>query len=257
MSLPDATPSLPLPGPEGWPQQPPVPDAERPRESRSPRRAIALATACVVVLLATTQMPFDMTGNPEYGRHYAFRYIQPGTTNTPIGFDPCLGLNIVVNDQDLPGDGTRLVTEAAAELSEVSGIPLRVVGTTRDRATFRVRTVMGQPVLVDWSNPTLEPGLSGRIAGRGGSMPVRGRSGRQTLAAGSIGLDTPSVKQRLNGIGGDRAVKGLIIHELGHVLGLGHPIEDGQLMSASGGPDVLRKGDLKGLQVLAAIPCGA
>ena len=85
----------------------------------------------------------DTTGEPEYGRHYAFLHVQPGTSNTPIGFDPCLGVNIVVNDSEWPGDGTQLVTEAAAELSAASGIPLRVIGTSKDRATWRVRTVMG------------------------------------------------------------------------------------------------------------------
>ncbi len=221
------------------------------------RRSVLLVGLAAVGLLVTKVLPLDTTGEPEYGRHYAFLHVQPGTSNTPIGFDPCLGVNIVVNDSEWPGDGTQLVTEAAAELSAASGIPLRVIGTSKDRATWRVRTVMGQPVLVDWSSPALQPGLTGDVAGLGGSIPVRGRSGRQTLAAGSISLDTPSLQAYAAHRGGAAVVKGVIIHELGHVLGLGHPNEDGQLMSARGRTNSLRKGDLRGLQLLAAVPCGA
>ena len=76
-----------------------------------------LAGLAALGLLVTKVLPMDTTGEPEYGRHYSFLHVQPGTNNTPIGFDPCLGLNIVVNDTGWPDVGTQLVTEAAAELS--------------------------------------------------------------------------------------------------------------------------------------------
>jgi hypothetical protein len=81
-------------------------------------------------------------------------------------------------------------------------------------------------------------------------------SGPQVLVTGTVSLDAgqfPAILHRRNGTAIARAI---ILHELGHLVGLDH-VDDRQLMYPETGGDVLdfAAGDLTGLAAVGSGRC--
>jgi hypothetical protein len=75
--------------------------------------------------------------------------------------------------------------------------------------------------------------------------------------SGQIELDTPQFRQLLGAPGGDDAARAIIMHELGHLIGLDHVDDPTQLMYAQASHDILTfaDGDLTGLSLLGQGEC--
>lgn len=97
--------------------------------------------------------------------------------------------------------------------------------------------------------------LAGDVAGLGGSLAVRTGQGRGYFVTGSVALDTAV----FDGVttGSDRAEPQAILdHELGHLVGLDHVRDPGELMSEVNlGRTGYGPGDREGLARLGGIPC--
>ena len=184
----------------------------------------------------------------------------------PITYDPCRPIHYVIRDQDTPPNGDRLVREAVAAVSAATGLAFVDDGATaeaptEDRPAFQPDRY-GQrwaPVLIAWTSPTETPDLKGDTTGTGGSQPVTvtvGSSSATAFVTGSVELDAPQLRQieRDEGTAGVRAV---VEHELGHVVGLDHVQDKGQLMYPESQPTVndYQAGDRRGLARLGAGPC--
>jgi hypothetical protein len=184
----------------------------------------------------------------------------------PVTYDPCRPIEIVVNDALEPEQADGLLEEAVEEVSVASGLGLTVVGTTdeqpsRDRA-LRQPWRYGSgwaPVLVAWTTPDQEPDLAGDVAGIGGSAAVdEGLGSRPRLVTGSVSIDTPDAERTLarGGAAGRDAVRALLMHELGHLVGLDHVADRDELMHAeSVGRTSFGPGDLEGLAAVGGGRC--
>jgi hypothetical protein len=87
-------------------------------------------------------------------------------------------------------------------------------------------------VLVAWTTPDQDRRLGGDVAGLGGSIVVtEPLSGRRSYVTGSVSLDTPTLAGLLvHGWEGRQQARAVVLHELGHVLGLGHVADPRELM---------------------------
>jgi hypothetical protein len=191
---------------------------------------------------------------------------------SPVAYDPCRPIHYVTNKQTMPPRGEQMVTDAIAAISAASGLVFIDDGATdeepsQNRAPFQ-RSRYGDrwaPVLIAWSDPSRSPDLNKDIIGQAGSVYLDLRDStpfdRRTKVyiTGMLALDGPSFATLLpqGGVSGEDVGRAIILHELGHLVGLGHVEDPKQVMYPSSSYEVtsLATGDLNGLAKLGRGDC--
>ncbi len=177
---------------------------------------------------------------------YRFLRTQPESTE-PVTWDPCRTVRFRVDPRGAPARWRQLVEDALARVATATGLRLRSVGTTRDRSFLADRpTVDGHraPVLLGWADADEVDGLAGPVAGLARPITRTLPTGRLRYVSGSVLLDTADAGE---GAGAAYA-RAVLDHELGHLLGLDHVADPGQLMhERSTGRRTYGVGDLTGL----------
>lgn len=189
---------------------------------------------------------------PRGGGSYAFVQTQRGS-DEPVAYDPCRPVEVLVNPQGAPENYDELVNTGLAHTSAATGLKFTRVGLTDDRDVTTSGLAQRQPVLIAWATPDEVPALAGEIAGIGGSAAV-GPPGRMRYVTGRVMLD----RDLFASFGADQApyAQAIVDHELGHVVGLGHVDDPGELMYEEAlerityGP-----GDREGLARLGSVDC--
>lgn len=186
---------------------------------------------------------------------YEFMATQRDNPNLPVAYSPCKEIVIVVNDAEAPEGTDGLVEEAVDEVAELTGLRMRVAGTTGEQPSTKARGAR-QPVLVAWTNPDQIPDLAGNVAGVGGSTQVSGGGSlRGYYVSGQVALDSDQLADILDRDGPGQ-VKAIILHELGHLVGLAHTSDRTQLMSKDGAGTLdFQAGDRTGLKILGQGSC--
>ncbi len=187
----------------------------------------------------------------------AYAFLDTHSDGRPVGFNPCREIDYVVNPAGAPGDWETLVDRAMAELEDATGLALVSAGTTDSRDFAERVDSSGDPlpVIVAWADDREVEALADDVAGVGGPTLVQ-RGLQRSYVSGSVVMDTDITDRLDRQIGGADAQLGLLLHELGHLVGLDHVDDSSELMYATAtrmssfGP-----GDLQGLSLLGAIPC--
>jgi hypothetical protein len=194
--------------------------------------------------------------------NHAFAAMQPDGVG-PVAWSPCRPIHYVVRAQGSPANGAELIATSVARISAASGLQFVDDGLTdeapsadRDAYEPELYGKRWAPVLIAWSTPEETPALAGETVGVGGSAPVT-RAGLSVYVTGSVTLDAPDMEGLLAGPNGTNNAYGVITHELGHVLGLDHVDDPGELMNprASAALSTLQPGDLAGLAELGTGAC--
>ncbi len=189
-----------------------------------------------------------------------FAFVQE-TSVGPVRWSSCAPIEVVVNDALAPSGAEDLVERGIAEVAAASGLTISVVGRTdeepsRKRSAEQPRYGAGwAPVLIAWTTPELDPGLEGDVVGLGGGAALTDQSGVGRYVSGQITLDAPQVERILARPFGAQEALATVMHEMGHVLGLGHVESQGELMAERGGVSYLGPGDKAGLAAAGSGPC--
>ncbi len=190
----------------------------------------------------------------------SFRYVrtQPGS-DQPVAYDPCKPIEYVVNGALAPTGADSLLRQALRQVSAATGLVFVAKGST-DRLPHENRFALSparRPVLIAWTTPEVVPGLRGAVAGLGGSTAVPVDSTRfREYVTGEIALDTPQLRQVLSRSNGAPEVRAIIMHELGHVVGLAHVDDPHELMYRENvGQRTFGPGDREGLAALGSGHC--
>jgi hypothetical protein len=253
-----------------------------------PVALVALVAVLVLVVAGRTRLPWvadagaaDDTPPPQRSTSstplgvpapspgvgaFTFGAVQVDGT-TPVTYDPCRPIPIVVSSRAAPPGADRLLADAQAQLSAMTGLQLVLEGGTDERPSpDRPAYQPGRygerwaPVLVAWTDPSEMPVLGGEVAGEGGSTwSVAASESTRVYVTGQVALDGPDVAALLEAPDGWAQARALVMHELGHVVGLGHVEDPRELMFSGVNPAVtdFGTGDRTGLAALGAGPCVA
>ena len=192
---------------------------------------------------------------------------RPGHPSVPITWDPCLPIEILVNNDAAPPGADQLLDEAIQRVNTASGLRLHVIGTTHlipDPNPTVASVMRGQPggvhapVLLAWTTPSAAPGLAGRVTGRGGPITMPAHYADQgRFVGGTVVLDTPDMAGILRHLNGHAEARAVVMHELGHLVGLQHVDNPHEIMAPTAhvGVTEFAPGDLAGLRKLGSGGC--
>ena len=220
---------------------------------------VAVVTGALLLTVASWLTPLKRglvrpPADTATGSH-AFFTLQRDASG-PVGYDPCQPIRVAVNPLGAPPGWRELVDTAIAHVSGPSGLRFHVIGTTDDLAGRTLGPLNGQaPVLVSWAPLGGIPGPDGDTAGRAFSLGMV-EQGRSYYASGEVTFDVDVFRELSNGHDADRLLQPILDHEFGHLVGLAHVEDEGEMMNHHNlGRTTWGPGDLAGLAALGRVPC--
>jgi Matrixin len=191
-------------------------------------------------------------------------FIETTADGRPVAYDPCRPIHYVVNPTGMPSGGLELVRNAVREISAASGLAFKEDGITpeslaADRESRQPERYGDRwaPVLIGWADEASFPLISGDIAGLASSSVVAPDGPvSKRYVSGQIALDRDWFAETVARSGGDAVARAVVMHELGHLVGLDHVSDPGELMAESNsGVTQLGPGDRQGLAAVGAGRC--
>jgi hypothetical protein len=196
------------------------------------------------------------------GAGYRFLATAPGAED-PVTWSPCRPIHYVVRAANEPAYGSELLQEALAVTSGATGLHFvsdgpTTEGPSRERQPYQPGLYGDRwaPVLIAWATVAEVADFAGDAAGEAGPARIRTSTGDDTYMSGTVYLDPAKFSQALAGYGPARA-RALILHELGHLVGLAHVADQNAIMFPRLNPAVTAysPGDQAGLAALGRGPC--
>jgi hypothetical protein len=198
------------------------------------------------------------------GTSTSFRFLDhQADGSTPVTWSPCRPIHWVVRPLNAPPGGQQRLESAFARVSEATGITFIADGTTaegwtEDREAYQPERYGERwaPVLVVWATSREVPDFGVDIAGEAGPSGIGTASGEVVFVSGAVALSSASFAKLGNGK--RKAVaEAIVLHELGHLMGLAHVDDRAQLMfpRAQNGRTDYGTGDRAGLTALGRGPC--
>jgi len=196
------------------------------------------------------------------GSYRFVAYQADGTA--PVAYDPCRPIHYVVRHQGAPVGGDQIVTSAVALVSKATGLRFVFDAATseapsRQRASYQPERYGDRwaPVLISWVTPSENPDFAADVTGEGGSTHTGLPNQPTAYVTGAVQLDAGKIATILKDPHGEQVVRAIVLHELGHLVGLGHVTDTKQLMypQSQAGVTGFGAGDLAGLAVLGRGAC--
>jgi len=177
---------------------------------------------------------------------------------SPLRWNPCDTIHYVINPSTAPDGSVEDVHEAVRQVSRITGIAFAYDGLS-DEVPSRRRLPLQRdrygdrwaPVLIAWVDPDdtdIDFDRNGHEAAAV-AAPARPLTGEELFVSGFIAMniDDPNPP----GFGWPGAQGPVLLHELGHIMGLAHVETAGEIMQkAGGGVTEYGPGDLEGLRKL-------
>lgn len=193
------------------------------------------------------------TGTTTGSTSYTFTTLLDGK---PVRWDPCSPIRWTANVSQAPTGGLDVLKAAVARVAAVTGTTWQYVGTTTTAPTGAYLPTKAQatypPVLLGWTDGASSDLLAGQTKSvlgmtRTAWFGVQLADGSKVAAtrAAVVALDRTDALP----LKGSNSWSTVALHELAHVMGLGHVNDTTQLMASVLPPVTdLQAGDQAGLQ---------
>jgi len=174
----------------------------------------------------------------------------------PVAYDPCRPIHYVIRQQGQPAGGAKIVTDAVKRVSQATGLRFVFDGASseapsRQRLSYQAERYGNRwaPVLISWVTPSENADSAADVTGEGGSSYVGLPNRPRAYVTGAVELDAGRIASILQRPNGKQVVRAIVLHELGHLVGLGDVTAASQLMYPQTRPSVadFGAGDLTGL----------
>lgn len=205
----------------------------------------------------------DPADVPDGGTH-AFLVHQPGNPDEPVAWDPCDEIHYEINPDGAPYDPEEteeFVADAVEVVAHYTGLSFVYDGRTDRRPEWDRAFVPSigrhEPVLIAWATESEVPQLEDDVAGVGGAIAVEvNPGGWLRFVSGGVTLDADAFEELDSVFDGDGESRAILLHELGHLVGLDHVGSPDELMFADNvGKEEFGIGDLNGLVRLGEGRC--
>lgn len=190
---------------------------------------------------------------------HGFRYLGHQSVGVaPITWSPCRAIHYVTRPAHMPTGGAELLRSAVDQVSAATGLRFVDDGTadeapSEDRAAYQPDRYGDRwaPVLVAWATPQEVPDFGVDVAGEAGPAWVMTPSGDRAYVSGTVYLDAAKLAAASPAV-----ARAVVLHELGHLVGLAHVDDRNQLMFPQAGTvPSYGAGDLTGLAALGRGAC--
>lgn len=193
---------------------------------------------------------------------HAFMTVSP--TGEPVTFDPCRPIRWVVNPAGVTSGGLEQLRAAIREIGDATGLQLVEDGVTSERLVENREGVQPDrygpgwaPVLIGWVDEAEFPLVGGDVVGVARSVTAApAGSDAYRYVSGLVALDRTWFAQAASDPGSALEARITILHELGHLVGLDHVVDNGEVMGESTEATQLGPGDLQGLAIVGSGRCG-
>jgi hypothetical protein len=186
---------------------------------------------------------------------YAFLHVDPDT-GLPARFDPCASVAYVVNPSGAPNGAVDDVHEAFSRAAAATGMTFEYRGQTEETPAPERQAYQPErygerwaPVLVAWTDLTDMPAPHrSEVLGWATQTLMTHPTRQDVVVSGMVVLasEGPAVRP---GFGRGRRWGNVALHEVGHLLGLDHTHQRGEIMYPDAGHATgdWGEGDLAGL----------
>ena len=244
--------------PPPLPNRPDLAPIDLPPRRRFPAWVVVVAVLLGLSLAAAALAPLFQSAERDPGP--GFQFLSRTAAGSPTRWNPCEPIHYVVNAGLAPLGSLGDVQEAVSKISAATGIAFVYEGPTDEQASVEREVFQPDrygdrwaPDLIAWTDPDTtdipfedEDHVAAAVA-----VPLVPPTTDDVYVSGWIAVNADDPNPPGFDLPGEQGP--VVLHELGHLLGLGHVRSLGEIMHPSGGGVVdLGPGDREGLHQLGA-----
>jgi hypothetical protein len=189
---------------------------------------------------------------PGRASDHAFLFFKGHNVRDVIRWNPCQAIHYRINSSEAPKNGLADAQEAIRRVAQASGLSFAYDGTTH--AIPQGHGHQAAPLVIAWAKPNqTDLPVDKTEDGAGGGRVVLGSKPRVIQGWAVLLAHEKEVRP---GFGRGHTVGALLLHEIGHAVGLDHSNGASQIMypvsQAGRAAAIYGAGDYKGLQILGS-----